>query len=55
MQIIELISEAKLSFGFANGSGLGAVLLALVLIAIAWRVPRGMLVRVIGAVRKGQK
>jgi hypothetical protein len=36
MSIITLIAEAKLSIGFANGSGIGAILLALVLVALAF-------------------
>ena len=56
MDLWKLISDAQLDFGFASGTGLGAVLLAIVLIVLFVRtkLTNGVLTNLVSAFRKNK-
>ena len=40
--VFSLLSEADLTFGFVHGNGLGAILLAIIVIAAVFRGPKAL-------------
>ncbi len=56
MDLRKLVSDAQLDFGFASGTGLGAVLLAIVLIVLFVRtkLTNGALSALVSAFRRNK-